>query len=130
VRNVAPVSTTGDIAPWIICQTGSYRSSRLPLGSALGSRSFPFAGSPGYSTAHCGRARSEHFRPDVRRCGKDRLRFQFRQGDVAFRAHPRTPADIALILTRFNAVPVASGMVCSQALRTESGTRGRSSTLK
>jgi hypothetical protein len=72
----------------------------------------------------------EHFRPDVRRCGKDRLRFQFRQGDVAFRAHPRTPADIALILTRFNAVPVASGMVCSQALRTESGTRGRSSTLK
>jgi hypothetical protein len=96
---------TGDIAPWKICRVGPYRSPRLPLGSALGSRSSQLARLPGDSTAHCGRARNEHFRPDVRRYGEDRLRFQFREGDAPSAPIARTSADIALILTRFNAGP-------------------------
>jgi len=65
---VTSVSVTGDIAPWTICQTGSYRSSRLPLGLVLGSRSSRLDRSPGCSTAHGARARS----PDLRRHAKRR----------------------------------------------------------
>jgi hypothetical protein len=66
----------------------------------------------------------------VSRYGKGRLRFQFRQGDAALHPIRRSQPTLRSILIRFDAVPVASGMVCSQAPRTESGTRGRSSTLK
>jgi hypothetical protein len=37
VGKLAPVSVTGDIVPWIVCQIAPHRSSRLPLGLALGS---------------------------------------------------------------------------------------------
>ena len=70
------VSTTGDIAPWTICQIGPYRSSRLPLGSARGSPSSRLARSLGCSTAHCGRARKEKAGRVLSRRTENRLGFQ------------------------------------------------------
>jgi hypothetical protein len=68
-----------------ICQFGPCGQSRLPFGSVRGSRSSPLARSPGYSIAHCGRARKERFSPGVSRDARNWPALQLHQGDAAAR---------------------------------------------
>jgi hypothetical protein len=69
-----------------ICQFGPCGQSRLPFGSVRGSRSSPLARSPGYSVAHCGRARKERFSPDVSRDARNWPALQLHEGDEANRS--------------------------------------------